>query len=243
MGGLAVRGKSIRKRLFIGAAVLVLLAAALISLYFLLDWQIPQDRKLTTLYYTDVFRGKHTVFGDDCDALLVTVKGMVSTDASAKRTVYAYSSERGDGVFLYPGTPKGQIYGYPRLREGERLFLIGNMNQTAVFVWIFRVRSVGGTDYAYPLLYDEEMIPLSTLGDSLPFEGDRERSVYDPWHDEDVFKYLKKYRKTAPAYPYKTTLENLTKNYRKLTRSPSFAIPWEDGRTFRPVTLDSSERS
>lgn len=216
MGGFTVKGKGMR--LLVGAAVLLLASAALIGLYFLSDWQIPREIKLKNLYYVDIFRGKHTVFGDDCDAILVTVKTAVKTDPSSKRTVYAYSSERGDGVFLYPGTPKGQIYGYPRLREGERLFLLGSADQTAHFSWLFRVRTVDGTDYAYPLLYDEEMIPLSVLGESLLFTDDAERSIYDPWYDEDVFKYLAKTGRAAPAYRYKTTLENLLKNYQKLTR-------------------------
>lgn len=219
MGGLRVKGKGMRRRLLVGAAILLLTSAALVGSYFFFDWQIPRDIRLTNLYYVDIFKGKHTVFGDDCDAILVTVKSAVKTDPSSKRTEYAYSSERGDGVFLYPGTPKGQIYGYPRLREGERLFLLCSADQTAHFSWLFRVRTVDGTDYAYPLLYDEEMIPLSVLGESLPFTGNAERSIYDPWYDEDVFKYLAKTGRAAPAYKYKTTLENLLANYGKLTQS------------------------
>ena len=86
-------------------------------------------------------------------------------------------------------------------------------------VWLFKIAETDGVEYVYPLLYDGEIIPLTALGESLGFEDDLERSIYDPWYDEDVFRYLAKIGRAAPAYKYKTTLENLLENVRKLTRS------------------------
>lgn len=209
----------------IPAAVLCILAVLLLSLagaaaYFILDWQIPPDQKLIRLYTRDVFQGKHTVLGDGAKAVPVTVSGIRETDTVGKRTLYAYTSAEGDGSFWYPGTPKGQVYGYPRLRKGERLVMIADaVGEEQRSFWLFRIREIEGEEFVYPLLYDDSIIPLTVLGESLPFTSDSERSIYNPWYDEDVFKNLAKTGRTAPAYRYKTTLLNLTQNVGKLTRS------------------------
>ncbi|MBR5680840.1 MAG: hypothetical protein IKX19_09325 [Clostridia bacterium] len=205
--------------------VLLLILAALPIvfgiLYFALDLQIPPSEKQVKLYFTDVFQGAHTVRGEETEVLIVTVEGVRETDVSAKRrTLYAFTSERGSGSFWYPGTPKGQVYGYPRLRAGERLVMIGDgAEEDQRSVWLFKIVETDGVEYVYPLLYDGEIIPLTALGESLEFEDDLERSIYDPWYDEDVFRYLAKIGRAAPAYKYNTTLENLLENVRKLTRS------------------------
>ncbi len=205
--------------------VLLLILAALPIvfgiLYFALDLQIPPSEKLVKMYFTDVFQGAHTVRGEGTEALIVTVEGIRETDVSAKRrTLYAFTSERGSGSFWYPGTPKGQVYGYPRLRAGERLVMIGDgVGEEQRSFWLFRIREIEGEEFVYPLLYDDSIIPLTVLGESLPFTSDSERSIYNPWYDEDVFKNLAKTGRTAPAYRYKTTLLNLTQNVGKLTRS------------------------
>ena len=85
--------------------------------------------------------------------------------------------------------------------------------------WLYRIGTADGEETVYPLFYDDAIIPLTALGDSLPFADEAERSIYDPWYDEDVFKYLAKTGRTAPAYKYKTTLGNLMENVGKLTRS------------------------
>ena len=209
----------------IPAAVLCILAVLLLSLagavlYFALDWQIPPDQKLIRLYTRDVFQGKHTVLGDGAKVVPVTVSGIRETDTVGKRTLYAYTSDEGEGSFWYPGTPKGQVYGYPRLRKGERLVMIVDaVGEKQRSFWLFRIREIEGEEFVYPLLYDDSIIPLTVLGESLPFTSDTERSIYDPWYDEDVFRNLAKTGRTAPAYRYKTTLLNLTQNVRKLTRS------------------------
>jgi len=213
----------VKKR--IPAPVLCILAVLLLSLagavlYFALDWQIPPDQKLVRLYTRDVFHGTHTVLGDGARAVPVTVSGIRETDTVGKRTLYAYTSAEGDGSFWYPGTPKGQVYGYPRLQRGERLVMIADaVGEKQRSFWLFRIREIEGEEFVYPLLYDDSIIPLTVLGESLPFISDEERSIYDPWYDEDVFKNLAKTGRTAPAYSYKTTLLNLTQNVGKLTRS------------------------
>lgn len=209
----------------IPAAVLCILAVLLLSvagavLYFALDLQIPPDQKLVRLYTRDVFQGTHTVLGDGAKAVPVTVSGIRETDTVGKRTLYAYTSVEGDGSFWYPGTPKGQVYGYPRLRKGERLVMIADaVGEKQRSFWLFRIREIEGEEFVYPLLYDDSIIPLTVLGESLPFTSDAERSIYDPWYDKDVFRNLAKTGRTAPAYRYKTTLLNLTQNVGKLTRS------------------------
>ncbi|MBO7403840.1 MAG: hypothetical protein J6V24_02660 [Clostridia bacterium] len=211
-----------RKRTKILLVILASLLAVLggVLLYFALDLQIPPSKKLVKLYFTDVFRGRHTVHGEGAEAFVLTVEGVREIDTVQRKTLYAFTSECGGGSFWYPGTPKGQICGVPRLRRGERLVMIGGeAGERQQSVWFFKIAEFDGVEYVYPLLYDEEIIPLSVLGESLSFRDDDERRIYDPWYDEDVYKYLAKIGRAAPAYKYKTTLENLLGNVRKLTQS------------------------
>ena len=219
--GRGLGGGAVKTRTKVLLLILAALPIVFGILYFALDLQIPPSEKLVKLYFTDVFQGAHTVRGEGTEALIVTVEGIRETDVSAKRrTLYAFTSERGSGSFWYPGTPKGQVYGYPRLRAGERLVMIGDgAEEDQRSVCLFKIAETDGVEYVYPLLYDGEIIPLTVLGESLEFEDDLERSIYDPWYDEDVFRYLAKIGRAAPAYKYKTTLENLLENVRKLTRS------------------------
>ena len=215
-------GRAVRKKILIGLLIALLLAAAGVSAYHVFDWQIPPGQKLVALHVRDVFQGRHTALGEGAQAVVVTVEGIRETDRAGRETLYAFTSEAGDGSFWYPGTPKGQVYGYPRLRRGERLVLIaGEIGEgmKAGCFWLFRIGTADGEETVYPLFYDDAIIPLTALGDSLSFADEAERSIYDPWYDEDVFKYLAKTGRTAPAYKYKTTLDNLMKNVGKLTRS------------------------
>ena len=218
--GRGLGGGAVKTRTKVLLLILAALPIVFGILYFALDLQIPPSEKLVKLYFTDVFQGAHTVRGEGT-ALIVTVEGIRETDVSAKRrTLSAFTSERGSGSFWYPGTPKGQVYGYPRLRAGERLVMIGDgAEEDQRSVCLFKIAKTDGVEYVYPLLCDGEIIPLTVLGESLEFEDDLERSIYDPWYDEDVFRYLAKIGRAAPAYKYKTTLENLLENVRKLTRS------------------------
>ena len=212
------------KRGRIAKLLCVLLPLVLIGVcaasYFLFDWQIPRDQKLVRLYAVDVFRGKHTVLGEGTAAVVVTIEGLRETDDRNRRSLYAYSSKNGRGSFWYPGTPKGQIKGYPRLRRGERLVLVSaEAGERQQDFWLFRIGEADGTEYVYPLYYDDEIIPLTVLGESLPFRDDDERRIYDLWYDEDVYKWLAKTGHSAPVFRYKTTLGNLLENAGRLTRN------------------------
>lgn len=158
----------------------------------------------------------------------ITIDGYVSHDDHALCTVYRYTTEvNGEKVqatLTYPGTPKRQFYGFPRLRKGKTYILItGDENvakgkQVKLPYYLFYVQSIDGTDYAYPLVCDTSMVSLTTLGACENFRYVDESQVYDTWYDGDVCDYLGISGRTNPEWSYKISVEALRNHYIFLLR-------------------------
>lgn len=207
--------------------MLIIIIGYIVFAHF--NLHIPPSQQVKQLVYSDYYSGNHFVLNSSSKLYEITIEDFLSSDKVSRSSIYSFSCVI-DGKHLkasleYPGTPKRQYYGFPRLSHNEKYILITSQEISsaknitlASAYYLFLIQVIDGIEYAYPCIYDASMIPLSIISSSKDFKYIRESRIYDSHNDADVCDYLKKHSQTNPEWSYKLLADDLRNHYHLLLK-------------------------
>ena len=213
-----------KKRILLSVLAGALLLTGFLCVFFIGQlWIVPGQRVGAVVEY-DYFSGRHMQLGEGAEIYEIADVDFLRADSVRRRSEYRFVLKDENGVTAevtayYPGTPKRQYYGLPRLRASMDLLVIADPDDRAhgsldEGYWLFVQQTIDGEDYVYPLLYDDALCPYSSFGERIPFSYREESRIYHPWYDADV---LKKYEKCGNCeYAYKVRYSDFISNYTKI---------------------------
>ena len=215
-----------KKKLIFALCAAVLIAAAVI-VYLAFDLQIPLTMRVDEIVFYDIYASNHFLLSSSSKLYDITIDRYIGSDNVKRESYYSFTctvdGNKIESTLSYPGTPNRQYVGFPRLTRGERYILICGDSLTSGRAvdsyYLFYLQEVDGVEYAYPIYYDQSMIPLSVICDNVQFKYISESRIYDEWHDEDVYDWFEVRSMEIPEFTYKLPANELRENYRLLTRN------------------------